>query len=264
MLQVISAIRLFHCVLERFPVSVLSVVDTQRLQARPKIHVPLLPTPWTIRDWRSSHVVLEFHGISGGFREGAIPLFVYITDNMLRDPDADFDTPGGCPMDAGKADVVDALDEIGGYLIGINAASGGSYTDQMNDLAEATDSLADLDGDGEADEPLVYNWSGSDSGFRDTIISAIEDLMNSKRFSSVELQIVGDEYGFITDIDPEEYEDVELVSGIEVLEFTIEIEGVVEATSEDQLFAITLNMVGDGHILIDTLTLVVVVHGASD
>ena len=36
--------------------------------------------------------------------------------------------------------------------------------------------------------------------FRNTVINAIEDLVNSIRFSKVELQVEGDEWGFVTHI----------------------------------------------------------------
>jgi hypothetical protein len=52
------------------------------------------------------------------------------------------------------------------------------------------------------------------------------------------------------------------VSG-ELVDFTLEFLGTVTATAEDQLFLLTLNIVGDGTILLDTLDIIVVVPGTS-
>ena len=120
-----------------------------------------------------------------GFRDYALPVMVYATDNYLRDPEDGYGTPGGCPIDAGASDVIDAINELGGYAVGISTSSwGGSLPGpQMEMLAEATGSLADTDGDGVADDLLVFEWSSSSAAFRSTVVDAIEDLINSIRFS---------------------------------------------------------------------------------
>ena len=169
-------------------------------------------------------------------------------------------------MDAGFSDVVDSLADLGGYVIGVDVG-GGNPTPQMEPLAEATGSIADTNGDGIADDLLVFEWSpygGSGSmDFRETVISAIEDLVNSIRFSKVELQVEGDEWGFVTHIDPPFYDNIDPSSGIDVLDFTLNFRGVVAATTEDQLYSLTLNVVGDGTILLDTLDIIVVVPGTA-
>ena len=190
---------------------------------------------------------------------------VYATDNYLRDPEDGYGTPGGCPIDAGASDVIDAINELGGYAVGISTSSwGGSLPGpQMEMLAEATGSLADTDGDGVADDLLVFEWSSSSAAFRSTVVDAIEDLINSIRFSRVELEVEGDEWGFVTHIDPPFYDNIEPSAGIDALDFTLNFRGVVAATSEDQLYALTLNVIGDGDILLDTLDIIVVVPGTS-
>jgi hypothetical protein len=199
-----------------------------------------------------------------GFRDYALPVMVYATDNYLRDPEAGYGVPGGCPLDAGHSDVVDAMAELGGYTIGVMTSSWGSgAVPQMESIAEATGSIADTDGDGLADDLLVFTWTGSSSAFRDTVTNAIEDLINSIRFSKVELQVEGDEWGFVTHIDPPFYDNIEPSAGIDVLDFTLNFRGVVAATTEDQLYALTLNVVGDDTILLDTLDIIVVVPGTA-
>ncbi len=200
-----------------------------------------------------------------GFREYALPIIVYATDNYLRDPDSDDDiyngAPGGCPIDAGYGDALSAIQDIGAFLIAVSCESIIGVP-QMETLAEATDSYADTDGDGNADDKLVFTWFGSDAEFRETVTTAIDDLVSAIRFNSIALEIEGDEWGFVTSISPESYTiDGELVG--ETVNFTLTFRGVVAATTEDQLFGLTLNVIGDGSILLDTLDLVIVVPGSS-
>jgi hypothetical protein len=205
-------------------------------------------------------------GILGGygFREHALPIIVYATDNYLRDPEAGYPTPGGCPMDAGHSDVVEAFAELGAYAIGINTRRAGtSGTPQMEAIAEATGSIADTDGDGIEDDLLVFSWTGSSDDFRDTVTSAIEDLVGSIQFSTISLQVEGDDWGFVTSIEPAAYTNLTSSSDIDVLDFSLTFRGVVAATTEDQLFTLKLIIVGDDTILLDTLDLVIVVPGSS-
>jgi hypothetical protein len=200
-----------------------------------------------------------------GFRDYALPVLVYATDNELRDPEAGYGTPGGCPMDAGHSDVVDAINELGGYTVGIMTSSwgGGGPLAQMEAIATGTGSMADTDGDGLADDLLVFTWTGSSSDFRETVTEAIEDLINSIHFSSVALEVEGDEWGFVTHIEPEYYDNIEPTAGIDVLDFTLHFRGVIAATTEDQLYSLTLNVIGDETVLLDTLDIIVVVPGTA-
>jgi hypothetical protein len=205
-------------------------------------------------------------GASGGFgfRDYALPVIVYATDYDLRDPDAGYPTPGGCPNDAGQSDVVAALGALNGYAVGIhvNAYTTTPYN-QMLALAAASGSYADTDADGAADDPLVFQWSGSNATFRTTIIGAIEDLVSSIRFGRVALDIEGDEWGFVTGVSPEFFTDIDPSGGTQELDFTLNFRGVVAATTEDQLYRLTLNVIGDGSILLDTLDIIVLVPGSS-
>jgi len=197
-----------------------------------------------------------------GYRDFALPIMVYATDNYLRDPENGYGVPGGCHLDAGFSDVVSSLADIGGYIIGV--CTGSVCETQMESLAAATSSYADTDGDGRVDDMLVFNWTGSDDEFRATIVDAVEDLINSIQFERVELSVIGDEWGFVTGIDPEYYDNVdELGSGATTLTFSLNFRGVVAATTEDQLFAMTLQVIGDETILLDTLDIIVVVPGTS-
>ena len=205
-----------------------------------------------------------------GYRDYALAVLIYATDYDLRDPDniggyGAYPTPGGCPIDAGTNDVITELANLGGNLIGVHV---NSYTNtpynQMVALAQATGSFADLDGDGSADDELVMKWSGSStSTFRTTIIDAVQQLVDSVVFERVELQIEGDDYGFVTGITPEYYENIDPDSVSDGLDFTLEFRGVVAATTEDQLYSLTLNVLGDGATLLDSYVILVVVPGTS-
>ena len=197
-----------------------------------------------------------------GFRSYALPILIYATDNALRDPDAGYETPGGCPLDAGQSDVVDAINGIGGRTIGIMTRAFGS-TGQMDALATATGSVADTDGDGAADDLLVFNWSeGSDAAFRNTVTNAVADLLDSINFSKVSLEVEGDEWGFVSRIEPPYYEDVDPTEGVEVLDFTLHFLGMAPLMADDALFVLTLNVIADETVLLDTLDIIILVPGA--
>lgn len=206
-------------------------------------------------------------GLNGGFgfRDYALPVLVYATDYDLRDPDNGYGAPGGCPGDAGESDVVAALSDVGAYVIGIQV---GSYTttpyNQMLQLAAASGSYADTDGDGAADDPLAFKWTGSGSStFRTTIVDAIGDLVSSIRFERVSLDIEGDSWGFVTGVEPEYFTDIDPAGGSQVLNFTLNFRGVIAATTEDQLYRLTLSVIGDDSVLLDTKDIIVLVPGSS-
>jgi len=194
-----------------------------------------------------------------GFRTDSLPVVLYATDNYLRDSES-YGTPGGCPLDASGTDVISAASEIGARLIGV-AVNGSTATAQITTLATATDSLYDADGSGAVDDPLAFTWSGSSSSFRTTIVGAIEGMLDSVTFSEVTLEVVGDTWGFVTDVDPASYTDVTVGSGGLTLDFTVTLEGVVPAMSDDQIFTMDLNIMGDGATLLGTQELVIVVPG---
>jgi hypothetical protein len=132
----------------------------------------------------------------------------------------------------------------------------------MEGLADSTNSYADTDGDGSADDRLVFTWTGSSSALNSIITGAVADLVDSVRFSEVTLEIEGDEHGFITSVDPDSYTISSGATG-QVIDFTLNFRGAVAATEEDQIFLVTLNVVGDGAILLDSLEIWIRVPGSS-
>ena len=198
-----------------------------------------------------------------GFRDYALPILIYATDYDLRDPEAGYGTPGGCFQDAGHSDVVAAATDLGAYLIGIQT---NNYTTtpraQMRSLAEDTSSYADTDGDGAQDDVLVFQWTGSSASLRNTIVDAITALVGSVRFSEISLEVDNDPYGFVVGVDPESYSISDTASG-QTVDFTLDFLGAVAATEEDQVFNLTLNVIGDGTVLLDTMDIFVLVPGSS-
>ena len=196
-----------------------------------------------------------------GFRRQALPMLVYATDAPMRASDT-HNTPGGCPRDASTADVVYASGELGAKLIGIHV-NGNAARSKMEDLAEQTDSRADLDHDGviEASELLVFSWSGSNAQFRQTIVDAVSDLVESVEFDEVTLEIEGDDQGFVVDIEPPVHNVVGAAEGAQI-SFALTFRGLQTPAVEDRLYELTLNVLGDGTVLLDTLDIFVLVPGS--
>ena len=73
----------------------------------------------------------------------------------------------------------------------------------------------------------------------------------------------GDEWGFVTDISPEAYTDVSRDEVPGPLDFALTFRGVEASTLDDQLFNLTLNVVANDTILLDSLDIIVVVPGTT-
>jgi hypothetical protein len=197
-----------------------------------------------------------------GFRLGALPIIVHATNAPFRNGCAGSTVPGGCPQDACDTDAIEAMLDIGARYIGIDVAAG-IPSPYMQTIATSTNSYADTDGDGVADDLLVFDWSGTSAEFRETVVDAITQLVNVITFDRVELQIDGDDYGFVVGIDPANHDDIDGPIAGRTLPFTLYFRGVVAATTEEQEFILTLNVIGDGINLLDSKDIVVVVPGSA-
>jgi len=196
-----------------------------------------------------------------GFREDVLPILIIATDADMRDnDDTRYRTPGGCPDDAGMSGVLGALSALRAKVIGVGVNFGSSAFawSQMEALAAGTGSEGDMDGDGTT-EPAVISWSGSSSDFREAIVDAVEGLVEEGHFDEVRLIVADDPYGLVDEIDPEAYYDVD--SGTEVT-FTVTFHGTIAAEETDQTYPVSFQLVADGDIILDTLTVYVLVPGA--
>jgi len=193
-----------------------------------------------------------------GFRDGSLPVIVYATDNYMRDADAGYATPPSANYTAGESDVIDAASEMGARLIGIGTQSS-TPVPQMEQLAIATDSLYEADADTLVDDPLVFTWTGSSAAFRETIVDAIEGMLENVTFATVTAEVDGNIWGFDTDVSPASYSNVTVGSTPVNLGFTVDVSGEVPASTVDQTYALTLNIYGDGTTLIGTQAITVLV-----
>jgi hypothetical protein len=201
-----------------------------------------------------------------GFRSGALPVVVYATDLYMRDPDSTNgtlnQTPGGCPGDAGSTQVAEVAVESGAVLIGFDVSYTGSTTAPfagMEELAWLSGSVGDLDGDGTAEETLVYHIDQYSSTFvtefRENLIQALTYVL-SVPFDEVSIETSGDPHGFLVGTEPEYYLNV---APNAAMSFFVTVEGVVKPAVDDQVFAIDFQVLGDGVIDLGTERLVIVV-----
>ena len=73
----------------------------------------------------------------------------------------------------------------------------------------------------------------------------------------------GDEWGFVTDISPQAYTEVNRDDTPGPLDFALTFRGVEASSMDDQLFNLTLNVVANDTILLDSLDIIVVVPGTT-
>jgi hypothetical protein len=183
-----------------------------------------------------------------GFRADAtVRVLMYATDNYMRDPSADYESPGGCPGDAGADDVAAAALASDVYLVGL-AWNSSLPLEQMRALADATGSVADVDGDGDADDALVYSSEYTTTGDRDAILDALEAVLPETAlrdvFGSVTLEVRDDPLGIVAGVSPDRHTNVEWPD-VDALTF-----GVVYDTSaygaKPVVGSVDFALVGDG------------------
>jgi len=201
----------------------------------------------------------SFPGVRGGagFRDGAVPVIVYATDAEIRDPDIGYPAPASCSNPAGNSDVVAAVNTVGGKLIGVAVEGNtpGGANDPvaaMINLANQTNSLADLDGNG-LPEPLVYQGT---SGVTVTnIIAGVAALAQSGEFD-LTLTIDDAPFGFVQSINPASYTDISV--GTEVV-FEVSLLPNIPLAASDQVFIFAMQVLSEGGAVLAQWDLVVVV-----
>lgn len=185
-----------------------------------------------------------------GFREGAVPVLVYVTAGLLLDPDDGDRSPGGCPLDAGSEDLIDVADEMGAFVVGVKA----TFDPIMEHEALAREGgwLLDKDGDGTNDDLALYTAFASDIYWiNDELIAAVEDVIESgllyRVYDEVRPVVATDELGLVSGITPSSYTSVDTETTAE-LEFAIQLTAppsVAEATQT----TIVVEIVADGQVL---------------
>ena len=185
-----------------------------------------------------------------GFRPGSVPIIVYTTDNLMRDATGGYETPPACSAPAGSGDVVDAVQDIGGRLIGVG--TNGTPIPQMTSLATATGSLADTNGDG-VPEPLVFQ--GTSGASADFVLDGIEAIAGSSQFD-LTLDVDDSPHDFVVSIEPAVH------TGVAVnTEVTFEVTVMPGVAQEgwDQVFVFPMQVIGDATSVLAEWDLVLVV-----
>jgi hypothetical protein len=182
-----------------------------------------------------------------GFRADAtLRVLVYGTQDYMRDPSAGYSSPGGCPGDADTEDVAAGALASGVYLVGISLGST-LPVEQMLALAEATGSVADLDGDGDADDPLVYQWLGTKAELGADLLEAVEAVKVKAGirdvYESVTLEVRDDPLGIVL-ISTPSYRDVDWTD-VDGLDFSVTYDTSAYGT-KPIVGSVEFALVGDG------------------
>jgi hypothetical protein len=192
-----------------------------------------------------------------GFRAGSVPIIAYGTDAEMRDPDDGYPAPAACSNPAGSSDVAAAVNAISGKLIGVKASLIPfpfplPPIDQMQALAAATGSQADLDGNGTLD-PLVFDGTGATTV--SNILAGIAGLTGGGIFD-LTLEVDDAPYNFVTSITPAVHNNVPIGTPVS---FDVELYPDVPVGSSDQVFVFDMSVIGDGITVLATWQLVILV-----
>jgi hypothetical protein len=213
----------------------------------------------------SSELLGADEGSGGGlgFREGSLPVIIYLTDAQMRDPHLGHASPGGAPQDADSISVINAANATGTRLIGLPVGlTELGPMEQMNFLARETGSQYDADGDGLVDDPLVYtvadSW-GDDDTIIPTMTQAVQDMLGSLTFHEVTARIVEETPGLTVKVSPAVINDVRIGSSTMPLEFSVSVTGVVEESGEERVVPLTLEIYGDDTTLLGSEKIEIVI-----
>ena len=185
-----------------------------------------------------------------GFRAGSVPIIVYTTDNLMRDPDAGYSVPGVCSDPAGSGDVASAVNTMGGKLIGIGTT--GLPISQMTALANATGSTADIDGNG-TEEPLVFQ--GTSNATVSFVLDGVEAIAGGSTWD-LTLVVQDDPYDFVLSTVPEVHTNVAINTQVT---FDVTLFPGVPQGSTEEVFIFPMQLLGDGTSVLAEWDLVLVV-----
>ena len=233
-----------------------------------------------------------------GFRTDAFPIVVHVTDDVSH---THTDYAGrGIVTPHSRDDAVTALTAIRARVIGI--ASQLRARPQLEDVAIATSAvippdaagtcLTAVDGaprrpvmlpDGTEGCPLVFDVRANGSGLSSTLVDAVGALVTAITLDTVSVRVVGDPNGFIratiprsavpppggalptvADLDGDSVFDsfVGVTPGTVVTFTIIAFNDTVPRTSIDQVFTVTLQVIGDGVTVLDEKPVVIIVPRA--
>ena len=186
----------------------------------------------------------------GGFRAGSVPIVVYTTDNLMRDPDSGYGVPPSCSNPAGSGDVISAAATTGSKLIGIGTTI--LPIAQMTSLANATGSHADIDGNG-TEEPLVFQ--GTSSATTSFVLDGIEAIAGGSSWD-LTLEVDDSPYDFVLSTVPEVHTDVPINTEIT---FEITVYPAVPQGAAEEVYVFPVQLIGDGTSVLAEWELVLVI-----
>lgn len=195
--------------------------------------------------------------ISGiGFRPGAFRMVVHASDATFRDPESGWTlgNPGTSPT--GKAAAIAALNGVGAHVIGI--ASTSAPVPVMTEIATATGAVADRDGDGSVDDPLVYSVQADAAGLPEAVTDAIVKMLTASEFN-VFLGLDGDKWHFVHQSFPQGFD---RVHPGEIVTFDVQLLGTISSGTDDRVYKFNIQLVGEDGTILDTHPVVIVVPRA--
>ena len=179
-----------------------------------------------------------------GFRNGTTKVILLGADNVIRDAERGHDVPeGSCFAPASFTTAMDAVNFGRAKVLGINVYEYWYYDDalqeQLVEIAEATSSYIDSDGDGDEDDPAVLygSWNWPDVS---EIVEALWDLADQGTVD-LWLEMGEDENGWITGLEPADVVFTDLQQGDEI-DFALEVTTAAPLTRDDQFYQATVNV----------------------
>jgi hypothetical protein len=192
-----------------------------------------------------------------GFREASQPILLLVTDADMRDPEAGYPVPGGCPDEAGASDVIGAAVELKATLIGLDTA--GLATEQMTALANATGSLYDAGGG--LLQPLVFDYTAGDADQVALLTEVVDEIGRRIDVDELELVPTDDPQDFVVQAGPVYTDVASRYAHGDVLSFQLTLRGTVPPGDSDAAYLVTLEVQGDGAPVREISLLVVVPWG---
>ena len=156
-----------------------------------------------------------------GFRDGALPIVIFVTDSSLRDPDSGDPSPGGCD-DAGSSDVERARSALGARIIGVSMNAS-----NYSDVAKISD--------------VTFSWEYHSGTIKDSLIGAIEDIVKGTTFDEVWLEVSSDAYNQVDSVDPERWENVRTGSNVS---FSLTVNSALVDEPRDDTYPVTVDVKG--------------------
>ena len=195
-----------------------------------------------------------------GFRQGAVPILVYATDATVRNGLPPYNQgPGGCPFDANTAVLNTAMTSINAKAIGIAARTTDAMS-AMTDIAQATGSWLDLDGDGTPDSNEWMVWSSNSYNIVDQVVDGIEEFTSNVTY---DLSIVTEApAGTTVTASPSVYYDI---PALNTVSFTMTLSpdtGSGASMFSDTVYVVPTTLYGDGSVILATWDLIFVVTAA--